>query len=226
MRLRPTALALSVSLATVATLSLAACGAGGDGEGADSADSAAESVSVATGSEAPAGSAAPTELAEADLDAYERALTAEVELLREAVRQRDAARTDADTLNAMTAAMEAQTVPAAAERAGIPEDHYRRLDDAFGRAVGARLQNPGMRSMMANPDTSFLADLPAAQAEQQRAQLRENLRQAEAAYGDSATYASVPPALLEPFKARAAATLEALWRERMELRLKAAGLAR
>ena len=224
MRSRSTTFGRVASLALLASLSLAACGGadGGTDDMAGDSTPAAADVDVAGG----AAGAAEAPITEADLDAYERALTAEVELLRAAVQSRAEARTSEDTLAAMTAAMEAETEPAAAERAGIAVERYRRLDDAFGRAVGARLQSPGMLESLGGGDTSFLASLPATEAAERRAQIEETRRQLEAAYGDSAIYASVPPALHEPFKARAAASLEALWRERLELRMKAAGLAR
>ena len=209
-----------------ACLTLGACGGGSDAadDSATAADSAVAAAPAASAASAGAPGDAP--ITEADLDAYAGALTAEVALLQEAVQQRQAARTGEDTLSAMMAATEMQSVPAAAEKAGIDPDRYRALDNALGRAVGARLQNPGMMKMTLEADTSFLAQLPAEQAEQQRAQLRKNLQDAQAAWGDSATYASVPPALVERFKERAGARLDSLWRLRFELRARAAGLGR
>jgi hypothetical protein len=209
-----------------ACLTLGACGGGADtaDDGGTAADSAVAAAPATSDASAGAPSDAP--VTEADLDVYATALAAEVELLQQAVQQRQAARTGEDTLSAMMAATEMQSVPAAAEKAGIDPDRYRALDNAFGRAVGARLQNPGMMKMTLEADTSFLAQLPAEQVEQQRAQLRKNLQDAQAAWGDSATYASVPPALVERFKERAGAQLDSLWRLRFELRARAAGLGR
>ena len=221
------ALTIRRSLGALAACALLAACAGG-GVAADdtaAADTSSGGTAATAAADAPA-SEADAPLGEADLDAYARALEAEVALLRTAVERRAQAKTGEDTLSAMLAATESETVPAAARQAGLDADRYRRLDDAFGRAVGARLQNPGMLAAMANPDTSFLKDLPADQAAQQRAQLAKNMADMQAAWGDSATYASVPPALLDRFKEVAAARLDALWRERFELRARAAGIAR
>lgn len=204
---------------------LGACGAGDATDDTTAVDTSSGGT-AATASDAAPASAPDAPLTEADLDAYVRALEAEVALLRSAVERRTQAKTGEDTLSAMLAATESETVPAAARQAGLDAGRYRHLDEAFGRAVGARLQNPGMLAAMANPDTSFLKDLPADQAAQQRAQLAKNMAEMQAAWGDSATYASVPPALLDRFKEVASARLDSLWRERFELRARAAGIAR
>ena len=220
---RPARLVLPIALTAVAVLPLVAC-AGGDAEtDTAAADSATAPAAVA---EAPAATEAAAPLSEADLDVYQRALTAEVELLREAVAKRAAAKTNADTLSAMMAATDMQSMPAAAERAGIDVSRYRALDEAFGSALSARMMNPAMQNMAAQADTSYFATLPAEQAKQQREQFLAGRRQMEAAFGDSATYRAVPPALRDAFKARAAAGLDSLWRQRFELRAKAAGLGR
>jgi hypothetical protein len=199
----------------------AACGGGGDDAAADSllAEEPAPVDSTAIGAAvaAPAGDA---ELTEGDLEAYERGLAAEVEVLREAVERRANARTGEDTLSAIMAATDMQSVPAAAERAGLDADHYRRLEGAFGPVLSKRIMNPGMREQTAQADTSQLAQLPAEEAERVRA----NLREMAAAFSDSAAYSTLPPALVETFRQRADARLDALWRERMELRARAAGL--
>ena len=204
---------------------LAACSGAGDAADDTTAADTSSGGIAATASDAPA-AAADAPLAEADLDAYARALEAEVALLRTAVERRTQAKTGEDTLSAMMAASEGETVPAAARQAGLDAARYRHLEETLGRAVGARLQNPGMLAAMASPDTSHFKDLPADQAAQQREQLAKNVADMQAAWGDSATYASVPPALLDRFKELASARLDSLWRERFELRARAAGIAR
>jgi hypothetical protein len=212
--------------ALAACLTLAAACGGSDADPADTSAAAESPAAAEAAVSADAASAADAPITEADIDAYGRALAAEVALLRATIEKRDAARSGEDSLSAMMSASEMVTLPAAAREAGIGEDRYRALEAALGRAIGARLQNPGMLAAMAAPDTSHLAQLPAAEAEQQRAQLRANLEQMQAAWGDSATYASVPPAILDRFKERATAQLDSLWRQRFELRARAAGLGR
>lgn len=209
-----------------ACLTLAACGGSdADADAVDSTVADSGTAAVAMADPAPAGDAeAP--LAEADIDAYERGLAAEVQLLREAIEKQRAAKTGEDTLSAIMSATDMVTVPAAAQKAGLDASRYRTLDNTLGRAIGARIQNPGMLAAMAKPDTSYLKDLPADQAEQQRTQLRANQEEMQKAWGDSATYAGVPPAILDRFKERATAQLDTLWRQRFELRMRAAGLGR
>ncbi|HEX5581815.1 MAG TPA: hypothetical protein VFX39_09580 [Gemmatimonadaceae bacterium] len=217
-----------LALATLVAV-LPACGGGDTGADTAAADTALGAAAAAEqGAPAGADTGAAT-LGEADLDAYERALAAEVEVLREAVAKRSAAKTQADSIDALFAATEMQSVPAAAERAGIDADRYRRLDDAFGRVLSARAMNPGMNAMMSemqNADTSFLATMPAAQADSMRARMKENMGQMQAAFSDSAAYAALPPSLRDTFRERATSRLDSLWRERMELRARAAGMAR
>ncbi|HEY0972485.1 MAG TPA: hypothetical protein VGE02_16060 [Gemmatimonadales bacterium] len=207
---------------------LPACG-GGDADADTSAVDTALTAAPAAEGSVPAGADTGSALGEADLEAYERALAAEVEVIRDAVAKQAAARTQRDTIDALFAATEMQSVPAAAERAGIDADRYRRLDNVFGRVLGARAMNPGMSAMVAgmqNADTSFLASLPAAEADSMRARMKANMAEMQSAFSDSAAYAPLPPSLRETFRERAAARLDSLWRERMELRARAAGMAR
>ena len=206
--------ALSLLAVTVAC-------SGGDDAAADSlaaATDAAETAAAATAA-APAAQT-EAELGAADVDAYERGLAAEVEVLREAVERRAGARTGEDTLSAIMAATEMQSVPAAAERAGLDVDRYRRLENAFGQVLSKRVMNPALLAQTAQADTSQLAQLPAEAQERARA----NMREAAAAFSDSATYRTLPPALHDTVRQRADARLDALWKERNELRARAAGL--
>lgn len=207
----------SLSLLTA----LAACGGGADADADSLAAAEAEAMAPEAAAEAASADAgAEAELGAADLDAYERALAAEVEVLREAVEARARARTGEDTLSAIMAATDMQSVPAAAQRAGLDADRYRRLENAFGPALSGRMMNPAMREMTAQADTSAIANLPA----EEQARARANMAEMAAAFSDSATYRSVPPALHDAFKQRADQRLDALFKERFELRARAAGL--
>lgn len=200
---------------------LAACAGGGDAD-SDSLAAAAGSTAAPPAADTPADAGAA--LGEADLDTYERALAAEVAVLRDAQARMAAATSGTDSMTALFAAADTETEPAAAESAGIAVERYRQLDQAFGAAIAARQMNPGMQAMMANVDTSYLAGLPADQAAAQREQLRKNLEESRAAFSDSATYRTVPAELREAFKARATAQLDSLWKERFALRARIAGL--
>lgn len=214
---------LACCVLVLAAAPLAACSGGGDGD-ADSLAAAADSATAPSAAAAVADGDAAAALSEADIDRYARALTAEVTILREAQARMAAARSNADSMSALFAAAQAETEPEAAQRAGIDVDHYRHLDQVFGSAIAGRQMHPGMQAMMSNVDTSHLKDLPADQAAAQRAQLRQNMQEAQAAFSDSATYRTVPAELLAPFKQRAAAQLDSLWKERLTLRARIAGI--
>ena len=206
-------LALAVALAP-----LAACSGGGDTD-TDSLAATADSAA------APSATAdADTAVSEADLEIYERALAAEIAVLRDVQARMSVAKSANDSMTALFAAAQTETEPAAATRAGIDVDRYRRLDHVFGSAIASRQMNPGMQAMMTNVDTSYLRDLPADQAAAQREQLLKNMQDAQAAFSDSATYRTVPAELREPFKQRAAAQLDSLWKERLTLRVRIAGI--
>lgn len=201
---------------------LLACG--GDGgadvpqsEGVAAPPAAASAPAVAP---PPAAAAVEAELTAADLDAYARALAAELAVLESVLERRAAARTTADTAVAMLAATEDETAPVAASRAGIDADRYRRLERAFGAALAARAMNPAMREMLG--DTSAIASLPP----EAQAAARANVREMMAAFSDSATYRSVPVALHATLTQRAEAGLDSLFTRRVELRARAAGMAR
>jgi hypothetical protein len=200
---------------------LAACGGAGDAD-ADTLATVVDSTAAASTAAPPADANAA--LSESDIDTYQRALAAEIAVLRDAQARMAAAKSNTDSMSALFAAAQSETEPAAAERAGIGVDRYRQLDQAFGSALAARQMNPGMQAMMANVDTSYLKELPADQAAAQREQLRKNMEESQAAFSDSATYRNVPAELREAFKQRATAELDSLWKERFALRARIAGL--
>jgi len=218
---------LTLALLSLTLVAPLACG-GHRGDGADGAGQGAGGAASAY-SRVPAGSPTAVEaddaaqaIATADIDVYERALAAEVALVRKAVADLRAARSGQDTLAAMSAALDMQTQPAAAQAAGISVQRYRHLDDVFGGAISARQMNPAMAGMMATVDTSDIGKMPP--DVQQR--MRANMRDAQAQFSDSSTYHNIPPELRDAFKQRASARLDTLWSELFSLRARAAGLAR
>jgi len=184
---------------------------GGSGGSGESAAPATSSGAQTTGFDAP--------VTAADIDLYERALTAEIAEVRKALDKRRSAKTSTDTLAAMSAALDMNTTPAAAEKAGIPVERYRYLESVFGRAISARKMNPAMAKM--GEDTSSIAQLPP--EAQERA--RKNLAELRAQNSDSVTLQTIPPELRDQFKQRAATRLDTLWSELFALRARAAGLA-
>jgi hypothetical protein len=213
---------------TLGALVLAGCG-GGDDPAADSTavDAAGDTsigAAVADGvpSDAPAGAPADAPITAADLDVYQRALTAEIALVNDAIARKARATTAEDSMTAMLDALDMKTEPEAARQAGIPVERYRQLGSVLGGALARRQMNPGMQSMMAGMDTSGIGTQPADVQER----MRQNMREAAAAFSDSATYREVPPALREEFKRRAEGGLDSLWRELFARRAAAAGLGR
>jgi len=210
---------------TLGALVLAGCG-GGDDPAADSTaaaaagDTTAAAVSDGTPSDAPSGVPSGAPITAADLDVYERALTAEIALVNDAIARKARATTAEDSMTATFDALDMQTEPEAARQAGIPVDRYRQLGNVLGGALARRQMNPGMQSMMAGMDTSGIGTQPTEVQER----LRQNMREAAAAFSDSATYREVPPALREEFKRRAEGGLDSLWRELFARRAAAAGL--
>lgn len=73
---------------------------------------------------------APAAFTEADLDAYERGMTAEIEIIKAAQQRQASAKTPEERSQAMQAQWDDQSAPAAAKAAGIDPDRYRRTRDA------------------------------------------------------------------------------------------------
>ena len=91
-------------------------------ESNDPAPTKSGAVSETVAAPAPAG---PADFTEADLDAYERGIAKEIELVK-AARDRGArASTPAERSAAAQAEWEDATIPAAAQAAGIAADRYR-----------------------------------------------------------------------------------------------------
>ena len=123
---------LRAVLAPFLLLSIAACG--GAESGAEAAGEAVADTAVVASTDAPpaAGDAVsgPIDFSEADLDQYERGFAKEIEIVRAAGERARNAATPQERGEAMQAQWEDQSVPAAAQAAGIPEDRYRLTRDA------------------------------------------------------------------------------------------------
>jgi hypothetical protein len=157
---------------------LAACG-GADGGGGDAGGAAAGASTAAGG----ASQDAPIALTDADLDAYERGLTKEIELVRAAQQRASSASTPQARGEAMQAQWKEQTMPEAARAIGVPPERYARVRETvhevlqtldFQGKIDGPMQldtaraTPAMRETLARDP---FAGLPAASAAALRARL-------------------------------------------------------
>lgn len=83
----------------------------------------------------PARSDAPAAFTTADLDAYERGLAKEIELVRAAQERARTATTPQERGAAAQAQWEDQTIPDGARSAGLPAERYRQLRATVGRVL-------------------------------------------------------------------------------------------
>ena len=183
-----------------------------DSAGASGAPTAAGGCSaaadgVAAGG-ATAGSAQPFTLGVADLDAYERGLQREIEILQLA-RERFASAADDEARLEILAEIQPRVLrQAGAEAAAVPEERYRTVTDTVSDVLGKLEMGDATRQMM--PSEQDLAQMPP----ELRAQVEENIRQMRAALGDP----------YEGLEADTAAALEARVDALRALRAEHAGL--
>jgi hypothetical protein len=125
------------SLASVLALTLTACG-GEDSrsdEAPPPADAAAEAGSEAAppASDASAGSPAPVTVA--DIESWQKGMTAELDAVRAAGTQLKEAKTGDDTLSAMMGMQEMATQEAGAKAAGLDLERYKFVNSELSAAV-------------------------------------------------------------------------------------------
>ena len=160
--------------AAVLVALLAACGGGGDGE-ADTA-AMADTSSSASAAEAPAAgasaSAVDAPLTASDLDAYEKGVAREVEVIEAAGKDLAAAKSATDTMSALGKAMEHETKSAGAQAAGIPIDRYRHITTTVDGWLGGASMDEPLKKQLDESETS-IASLPA----DQQAAMKTNLEQ-------------------------------------------------
>ena len=167
-------LLISSCLATVA------CSSGADNGGADSAGGADAAEQAASSD---ASSSGPVAFTEADLQAYERGLAKEIELVRAAQERQSNAKTPEERGEAMQAQWKEQTIPEGARTAGMSEDRYTRVRETvndvlqildFQGEIDGPMQidtaraSPEMKRRLA---TDPLADLSPASAAALRARM-------------------------------------------------------
>jgi len=133
----------SISLAVLSLVAVAACG--------HSRDAATDSTAAATDSTPPAtapstsaavtpasSSAASTDapITVADIDAWQKGMTAELKAVQDAGTARQNAKNATDTLNAMFGANDMSTRPAGAKGAGMSEARYQYVSNKLSSIVG------------------------------------------------------------------------------------------
>lgn len=172
-------------------LQLAACG----GETANDESTTTESPlpTAEQNSAPPPPSAAPpasppTEqtfaLTVADIDAYEQGLRREIEVLRAAQERLRQTADDEEQLEILGEIQPRELRREGATAAGTSEDRYARVTSTINDVLGKREMAASSQQMA--PSAADLENMPA----ELRARVEENLRQAEAAWGDP--YAGLP----------------------------------
>jgi hypothetical protein len=165
----------------VLVAALAAC-SGGRSDAAPAGDTARAPVPSAIST--PSTDAdTPFAFTDADLDTYERGLRKEIELVKAAKARGDSAKTPEERGEAIQAAFETSTAPAAAQAIGAPADRYqatRRTVNRVFETLDFQGKIPGpmeIDTARASPDMKKrlaadpLEELPAASAAALRARL-------------------------------------------------------
>ena len=165
----------------VVTLLAGACGGGDKGDG--SADAGAGSAAGSAAGSGDAAAGRPFAFTAADLDAYERGLTKEIELVRAAQQRASSATTPQARGDAMQAQWKEQTMPEAARAIGVAPERYAQVRervhevlqtlDFQGKIEGPMQMDtanatPEMRARLARDP---LTELPPASASALRARL-------------------------------------------------------
>ena len=119
-------LPLSTTLRALFGVMLLLAGCGGE-DTADVRDGAAAAPAAEAGAPADAAPAGAFAFTEADLDAYERGLQAEIELVRAAQERAGSASTPEARGEAMQAQWKEQTMPAAARAIGVAPERYEQV---------------------------------------------------------------------------------------------------
>jgi len=193
--------------AVLLILQLAGCG-GADPGGASPADDspAAESTALeeapaTSGSDARAPAAASPQLTAqtfvltaADITAYERGLRREVEMLAGAKERLAQAANSEDQLEILDEIQPQRLRQAGAAASSLAEERYERIASAVNDVLGKLEMGETVRQSM--PSEEELAKMPP----ELRAQVEENLRQAQAAWGDP--YEGLDEATVAALRAR------------------------
>jgi hypothetical protein len=175
------------------TTTAAACSGGSDADTGSISDSAAGASSAAA---TPAGGDAPFAFTDADLDAYERGLRKEIELVHAAKARGDSAKTPAERGAASQAAFETTTAPEAAKAIGASVERY----EATRRTVNRVFETLDFQGKIAGPMELDTANAPP--------EMKQRLT--------SDPFAELPPASADALRVRMEA-LSRVWIEYIKL---------
>jgi len=204
MRFLPTRTTLRV-LAAVAFLT--ACSRPDKPDTADSAAAAPDTAATTTAATASPANNTPASLTADDIDRWQKGMDAELEAVRKAGHDLEAAKTSNDTLTAIMAANEMSTRDAGAKAAGVDPERYQLIRTTLSSVVG---------NMAPIENEMNLKDMPASAVAELKKGREASLAQATA---------SLSPDLVKALEPRAAA----LRKQDLTLtaeRLKAAGMAK
>ncbi len=160
-------------------VAIVACSSGAE-DGTDSGESAGAAEQAASSESSSSG---PVAFTEADLDAYERGLAREIELVRAAQERQSTAKTPEERGQAIQAQWKEQTIPEGAKSAGMAEDRYTRVRETVNDVLQildfqGEIDGPmQIDTVRASPDmkrrlaTDPLADLSPASAAALRARM-------------------------------------------------------
>ena len=182
------------SVAALALITIAvACSGGSDADTGSVSDSASGASSAAA---TPAAGDAAFAFTDADLDAYERGLRKEIELVHAAKARGDSAKTPAERGAASQAAFETTTAPEAAKAIGASVERY----EATRRTVHRVFETLDFQGKIAGPMELDTANAPP--------EMKQRLT--------SDPFAELPPASAAALRARMEA-LSSVWIEYMKL---------
>ena len=173
------------SVAFALVLTAAACGGSDDETAAD--DQAADTAALGAPPMEAATAESGAPITAADLDAYERGMQKEKEIVEEIVKKAENATSDGDQMQLMMAAMEDQTIDDGAQAAGLSLERYRDLRNRMTNMLGASSRSimgsalrDQARQSEAEVDNLAKQGLPAAQIEQMRQSNKQMIEQLDA----------------------------------------------
>jgi hypothetical protein len=171
-------------LALAVGITATACG-GSDDEETAQEQAAEEAPPQSATSPQPDPSTGSVPLTMADIEAYERGMQKEKQILEELVTKVASAKNDQEKLNLMMQAMEDQTVDDGAQAAGMSVDRYKDLRNRMDQVLGANsssIMGSALRQQAklseAQIDTLAAQGLPA----ERIAEMRQSMKQMQEQY--------------------------------------------
>ena len=213
-----------VAIAAAITLTMAACGGSDDEQATDEQPADATSQEAAPTQDMSAAGSVP--LTSADIDAYERGMKKEMEIVQDLVKQAEGPTDDAKQLQLMTAALEDQTMDDGAQAAGIPLERYRDLRNRMTEVLSASslsIMGAALREQARQSEAQLNEFAGQGMTAEQIAQSRKNVQEMKDQLDaqERTTLEAIAPDAREAFKQRAL-RLDSLRMNTVGLRLKVA----